>query len=100
MKSMNLFGDNKSKETTKPKTNQLLSAPIQNEDGVLTFAIKGTIYSLNVNSEEERERVKEEVNANTLAKYDWFKEETGVHHWVLYKYILVINIYIIKKIVI
>lgn len=81
MKSMNLFGGNdKPKETI----NQLPSAPIQNEDGVLTFAIKGTIYSLNVNSEEERERVKTEVNANSLAKYDWFKEETGAHHWVLY----------------
>ena len=31
-----------------------------------------------------RSRVKQEVNANSLAKYDWFKEEMGEKHWVLY----------------
>lgn len=77
MDKMNLFDESKTIAT-------LPEAPIQNEDGVLTFAIKSTIYSLNVNSEEERERVKEEVNANYIAKYDWFKEKTGAHHWVLY----------------
>ena len=76
------------------------SAPIQDENGNLIFTLntseittrdkdvcftlEGKIYSLNVNSEEERERVKEEVNANSLAKYEWFKEETGKRHWVLY----------------
>ena len=74
------FGDTKLKETT----NQLPSSPIQDENGNLTFTLKGKIYSLNVNSEEEREKVKEEVNTNSLAKYDWFKEETGEKHWVLY----------------
>ena len=55
MKSMNLFEGSKPKENT----NQLPPpAPIQNEDGVLTFAINGIIYSLNVNSEDERKRVK------------------------------------------
>lgn len=66
------FGDTKPRETT----NQLLSAPIQDENGDLTFTLEGKTYSLNVNSEKERERVKAEVNANTLTKYDWFKEET------------------------
>lgn len=60
------------------------SASIQDEEGNLTFTLEGKTYFLNVNSEEERERVKEEVNANSLAKYDWFKEGTGENHWVLY----------------
>ena len=112
---MNLFGDVKSKETTKPKKKTysenfkkkavklasrigvakaaeklevstssiyywqkdlakwILPAPIQDEDGNLTFELEGKIYSLNVNSKEERERVKKEVNANSSVKYDWFK---------------------------
>ena len=74
------FGDTKLKETT----NQLPSSPIQDENGNLTFTLEGKIYSLNVNSEEEREKVKEEINTNSLTKYDWFKEETGEKHWVLY----------------
>ena len=136
MKSMNLFGDVKSKETTKPKkkiytedfkkkavnlaykigvtkaaeelgvstssiyswqktlgtstlaknslAKKLPPAPIQDEDGNLTFELEGKTYSLNVNSKEERERVKEEIDTNSLTKYDWFKEETGEKHWVLY----------------
>ena len=75
MKSMNFFGD-----ANKP----LLPASIQDENGNLTFELDGRTYSLNVNSKEERERIKEEVNANSLTKYDWFKEETGEEHWVLY----------------
>ena len=69
MKSMNLFGGNdksnevlfgnntpkeniKPKEITKPKetTNQLPPAPIQDEEGNLTFSLEGKEYSLNVNS--------------------------------------------------
>ena len=118
MKSMNLFGDIKSKKKTytedlKKKAVKLsskirvtkaaeslgvstssiyscqktlvkLPTPIQDEDGNLTFSSEGKTYSLNVNSEKERERVKAEVNTNSLAKYDWFKEETGEKHWVLY----------------
>ena len=60
------------------------SAPIQDENGNLTFGIEGKTYSLNVYSEEERECVKKEVNANSLTKYDWFKERSGEKHWVLY----------------
>lgn len=100
MKSMNLFGGNdksnevlfgnsKPKEIIKPKetTNQSLSAPIQDEDGNLTFELEGKTYSLNVNSKEERERVKEEIDTNSLTKYDWFEEfEKNVEdgHWVFY----------------
>lgn len=111
MKSMNLFsdagakyskalfGDSKSKENT----NQLQPAPIQDENGNLTFSIEGRTYFLNVNYKEERERVKEEININSIAKYDWFKEETGENHWVLYNtkmYEVEKFIYIIKKIAI
>ena len=42
----------------------------------LTFELEGREYSLNVDSEEERRRVLAEVNANSLAKYNWFKENT------------------------
>lgn len=37
-----------------------------------------------IQKKRERERVKAEINANSIAKYDWFKEKTGAHHWVLY----------------
>ena len=59
-------------------------APIQDDEGNLTFSLEDHEYSLNVNSEEEREVVKEEINSNTLAKYNWFREESGKRHWVLY----------------
>ena len=89
MKSMNLFGNNTPKEITKPKetTNQLPPAPIQDEEGNLTFELEGKTYSINVNLEEERERVKTEVNANPLVKYDWFEEFEGDvedGNWVFY----------------
>ena len=118
MKSMNLFGDIKSKKKTYTedlkkkavklsskiritkaaeslgvstssiyswqKTLAKLPTPIQDENGNLTFTLERKIYYLNINSKEERERVKAEVNTNSLAKYDWFKEETGEKHWVLY----------------
>lgn len=58
--------------------------PVQDKNSNLTFSLEGRTYSLNVNSEEERKRVKKEVNANSLAKYDWFKEVIGKEHWVLY----------------
>ena len=70
MKSMNIF-------TSKKESKELIAlppAPIQDENGNITFELEGKVYSLNVNSEEERERVKETVNSNSLAKYDWFEE--------------------------
>ena len=96
MKSMNLFGgndkssealfgDSKLKENTNLKESTALPLTlIQDENGNLIFSLEGKIYSLNANSEDERKRVKKEVNTNSLTKYDWFKEETGVHHWVFY----------------
>lgn len=77
MNKMNLFDESKIIVT-------LPEEPIQDEEGNLTFTLKDNTFSLNVNSEEERERVKAEINANSIAKYDWFKEKTGEHHWVLY----------------
>lgn len=56
MKSMNLFT---SKKESKALTG-LPPVPIQDENGNLTFTLEGKTYSLNVNSEEERERVKAE----------------------------------------
>ena len=63
---------------------QNITAPIQDECGVLRFSLDGKDYCFNVNSEKERRRVKEEINANSLVQYDWFDEETGEEHWVLY----------------
>ena len=63
---------------------QNTNAPIQDEYGVLRFSLDGKDYCFNVNSEKERRRVKEEINANSLVQYDWFDEETGEEHWVLY----------------
>lgn len=85
MKSMNLFNHNGESSKTLFGAREILPpTSIQDESGNLTFTLAGKIYSLNVNSKKERERVKEEVNANALAKYDWFMEGTGIHHWVLY----------------
>ena len=90
MERMNSFGGNdKSSEAffgnSKPKELTALSpAPIQDDDGNLTFTLEGETYSLNVNSEKEREKVKREVNINSLAKYNWFREGSGKRHWVLY----------------
>ena len=91
MKRMNLFTNKgESSEasfednTPKENTNQLQPAPIQDKNGNLTFSLEDHEYSLNVNSEEEREKVKEEINSNSLAKYNWFREESGKRHWVLY----------------
>ena len=62
----------------------LNTSEITTRDKDVCFSLEGRTYSLNVNSEEERKRVKKEVNANSLTKYDWFKEKTGEKHWVLY----------------
>ena len=64
--------------------NKLPVAPIQDEKGILHFNQEGRSYTINVNSKEERERVKNEINANSLTEYEWFKEKRGKKHWVLY----------------
>ena len=50
--------------------NKLPVAPIQDEKGILHFSQEGRSYTLNVNSKEERERVKNEINANSLTEYE------------------------------
>lgn len=76
------------------------STPIQDESGILCFklntfadtdkckdvcfSLENHKYSLNVNIKEERERIKREVNSHSKHLYDWFKEDTGNKHWVLY----------------
>lgn len=77
MDKMNLFGGN-------DKSSEASSSPIQDENGILRFKLNGQTYSLNINSKEEKEKVKEEVNAVSLDKYNWFRETTGDKHWVLY----------------
>lgn len=80
--------------------NKINSTPIQDESGILffslntfadtdkckdvCFSLENHKYSLNVNVEEERERIKKEVNSRSKHVYDWFKEDTGNKHWVLY----------------
>lgn len=80
--------------------NKINSTPIQDESGILCFklntfadideckdmcfSLENHKYYLNVNVEDERERVKREVNSRSKHLYDWFKEDTGNKHWVLY----------------
>ena len=56
MDKMNLFSD------AGAKSSEASSSPIQDENGVLHFTSNRQTYSLNINSKEEREKVKEEVN--------------------------------------
>lgn len=64
--------------------NEINPTSIQDESGILTLKLENHKYSLNVNVEEERERIKKEVNSRLKHVYDWFKEDTGNKHWVLY----------------
>lgn len=64
--------------------NEINPTPIQDESGILTLKLENHKYSLNVNVEEEREQIKKEVNSRSKHLYDWFKEDTGNKHWVLY----------------
>ena len=64
--------------------NEINPTPMQDESGILTFKLENHKYSLNVNVEEERERIKKEVNSRSKHVYDWFKEDTGNKHWVFY----------------
>lgn len=64
--------------------NEINPTSVQDESGVLRFRLENHKYSLNVNIEEERERIKKEVNSHSKHVYDWFKEDTGNKHWVFY----------------
>lgn len=64
--------------------NEINPTSIQDESGILCINLENHKYSLNVNIEEERERIKKEVNSHSKHVYDWFKEDTGNKHWVFY----------------
>ena len=64
--------------------NEINPTSMQDESGILTLKLENHEYSLNVNVEEERERIKKEVNSRSKHVYDWFKEDTGNKHWVFY----------------
>ena len=90
MDKMNLF-DRKGESSEasfegNDKSSKASSSTIQDENGILRFKLNGQTYYLNINSKEEKERekVKEDVNAVSLAKYNWFRETTGDRHCVLY----------------
>lgn len=67
MNKLNLFGGNEKSskalfESTKSKAiNILPAAPIQDENGDLTFSYNGKTYTVNVNSEEDRNSFAEDL---------------------------------------
>ena len=62
----------------------LAEAPIQNDDGILTFSHENTEFVVDVNSEKSREKCSEELNRISGKHYEWCKETEGKNHWVLY----------------
>ena len=90
MNKLNLFGGNEKSskalfESTKSKAiNILPAAPIQDENGDLTFSYNGKTYTVNVNSEEDRNSFAEDFNKENGKKFSWFKERAGLQHYVFY----------------
>lgn len=62
----------------------LPEAPIQNNEGILTFSYENTEFVVDVNSEKSREKCSEELNRISGKHYKWCKETEGKNHWVLY----------------
>lgn len=62
----------------------LPEAPIQNNEGILTFSHKNTEFVVDVNSKESREECSRELNRISGRHYEWCKETEGKNHWVLY----------------
>lgn len=58
--------------------------PIQDFKGEITFSLGNTTYKVNPNSERERKSLLKQINAISPHKWDWFHEDTGNCHWVLY----------------
>lgn len=67
--------------------------PIQDKSGNLTVMLGSKTYTINVNSEEEREELATVMSNLTNRVHKWFKEETGKKYWVLYD----TNMYEIKS---
>ena len=66
------------------KSSEVSSSPIQDENGILTFNYNGKTYTVNVNSEEDRNSFAEDFNKENGKKYAWFKERAGLQHYVFY----------------
>ena len=62
----------------------LSAAPIQDENGNLTFNYNDKTYAVNVNSEEDRNSFAEDFNKENGKKFAWFKERAGLQHYVFY----------------
>lgn len=74
---MNLFD-------CKGESSEASSSPIQDENGNLTFNYNGKTYTVNVNSEEDRNSFAEDFNKENGKKFAWFKERAGLQHYVFY----------------
>lgn len=48
------------------------------------FKKGGSYYSVDTENAESREEAREELRRVTGQPWEWFKEETGLKHWVLY----------------
>ena len=58
---------------------------LKKKDTKLVFLYKDQRYAVDTESEESRENCKETLNNLGFGHtFNWFKEETGVHHWVFY----------------
>lgn len=62
----------------------LPEAPIQNNEGILTFSYENIEFVVDVNSEESREECRRELIRVSGKSYEWCKETGGKEHWVLY----------------
>ena len=67
MNKMDLFDRN-------GESSEASSSPIQDENGNLTFNYNGKTYTVNVNSEEDRNSFAEDFNKENGKKFEWFKE--------------------------
>lgn len=71
----------------------LPEAPIQNDEGILTFSHKNTEFVVDVNSKESREECSRELNRISGRHYEWCKETEGKNHWVLYDMAMYSKVY-------
>lgn len=71
----------------------LPEAPIQNDEGILTFSHKNTEFVVDVNSKESREECSRELNRISGKHYEWCKETEGKNHWVLYNTAMYSKVY-------
>lgn len=71
----------------------LPEAPIQNDDGILTFSHENTEFVVDVNSKESREECSRELNRISRRHYEWCKETEGKNHWVLYDMAMYSKVY-------